>query len=264
LLITLHPRPHPETSDPWLLPVSLTTTDHHLGTPFRFLGRKLVAQTLGKKGLWKGGLYSRFIEKLGVTKMGKMIWREDMSDLILGLLRKNLLDKLRWYFQKSGRLVLCASPSKEDIEEIDDASCVLYFGTLRTRADEIQEQALASLKEVEFQAKYWAGRHLEEMDPHTVQNATHTPPIWWRGPLLPELSLRIRFPPLDFKTTKWRGSKVAVYSLEDLLGEEKMKELVEESRFEGGGCVVLRRGRHNVPVEMMLMQLQAYLATTGP
>jgi hypothetical protein len=196
--------------------------------------------------------------------MGKMVWREDMPELILDLLRKNLLNKLIWYFQKSGHLVPCKSPRSEDIEEIADVSCVLLFRSLVTKADEVQEKALFNLKEVEFQAKYWAGRHLEEMDPHTVQNATHTPPIWWRGPLLPELSPRIKFPPLEFKTTEWKGRKIAVYSLTDLLGEEKMKELVEGSRFETERCVVLKRGRHNVPVEMMLLQLQAYLTTSGP
>jgi hypothetical protein len=219
---------------------------------------------LGRKSSWKGGLYSRLVEKLGATKMGKMVWREDMPELILDLLRKNLLNKLIWYFQKSGHLVPCKSPRRVDIEEIEDVGCVLLFRSLRTRADEVQEKALVNLKEVEFQAKYWAGRHLEEMDPHMVQNATHTPPIWWRGPLLPELSPRIKFPPLEFKTTEWKGRKIAVYSLTDLLGEEKMKELIEGSRFETERCVVLKRGRHSVPVEMMLVQLQAYLTAPGP
>lgn len=186
-----------------------------------------------------------------------------MPELILTLLRNNLLNKLRWYYQHTGHFVPCASPRKEDLEGIDDVSSVLYFGTLRTRADKAQDEARANLKEVEFQAKYWATRHRDEIDPHRVQNATHTPPIWWRGPLLPNLSTRLRFPPLEFRTTEWRGVRVPVYSLTDLLGEEKTKELIQGSRFEGEKCVVLKRRRHNVPVEIMLMQLQAYLATTG-
>lgn len=193
-----------------------------------------------------------------------MVWREDMPDLILSLLRKNLLNKLRWHFKQSGQMVACASPRKEDIEQIDDVSCVLYFGSLKLHADELHDWSLAILKEVEFQAKYWAGRHNEARDPHLLQSATHSPPVWWRGPLVPELQPRIRFPPLEFKTTDWRGMKVAVYSLTDLLGEDSMRELVRGSKFDGERCVVLRRGRHNVPVELGLMQLQAYLVTPGP
>ncbi|KAF2702653.1 hypothetical protein K504DRAFT_475117 [Pleomassaria siparia CBS 279.74] len=264
LLITLHPRPHPETSDPWLLPVSLTTNKHHLGVPFRFLGRQLVAQQLGKKSGWKSGLYSRFTEHLGLSKMKKVVWREDMSDLILKLLRKRLLNKLRWSFQKVGRLVPCKSPRKEDIEEFEDVSCVLYLDTLKTRADDIQAQSVRIIKAVEREAEYWANKFNRGQDPHEDARVTHVPPMWYRGPLYPTLSPRLRFPPLQFSTTVWRGGKIPVYSLTDLLGAEGMKVLVEGSSLEGVGCVVMRRGRHNVPVEMELMQLQAYLAETGP
>jgi len=264
LLITLHARPHPDTLDPWLLPVNLTTTKGQLGTPYRFLGRKLVAQQLGKKTLWKGGLYARFAEKLGPTKVTKMVWREDMADLILSLLRKNLLNKLKWHFKHSGQLVPCDSPHSKDIDGFENVSCVLYFGTLRTSADELQERALTSLKMVEGEAKYWAGRYNARMDAHMKQGAAHIHPVWYRGPLVPQLQPRIRFPSLEFKTTVWRDSRVAVYSLQDLLGEEMVGELMKGSKWEMEKCVIVKRGRHNVPLETMLMQSQAYVATAGP
>lgn len=53
-----------------------------------------------------------------------------------------------------------------------------------------------------------------------------------------------------------------MYSLLDLLGEEKARELVggEKSQYKTETCVVVKRARHNVPVEVLLMQLQAYTA----
>jgi hypothetical protein len=75
---------------------------------------------------------------------------------------------------------------------------------------------------------------------------------------------RLQFPELEFKTTRWRGKKVALYSLSDLLGDDTARQLIEGSKYEGEKYAVMKSARHNVPVEMLLMQLQAYIARTGP
>ncbi|KAF2121914.1 hypothetical protein BDV96DRAFT_562632 [Lophiotrema nucula] len=261
LLTTLHPRPHPETSDLWLLPVSLTTSKKQLGVPYRFLSRRVIADYLGKKRSWRQGVYQRMREKLG-SGTEELVWREDMPDLILRLLRTSLMGKLRWYFNTAGRLVPVPSPRTEDIEGVEDVSCVLFFGSLKTRADEIRVQVDREVAADDSLATSYANSMKRVLDPLQAKGIRR--PSWWMGPVVPRLKPRIRYPELDFKTTQYKGRKVAVYSLEDLLGDENVKELVRGSKVEGERCVVMKTARHNVPTEILLMQLQVYLASPGP
>ena len=263
LMVALHPRPHPETGDPWLVPVSLTTSTKHLGLPYHFLGRYTIAKGLADKDAWRRGMYHRLAAALG-RKVGKVVWREDLADLVLSLLRKKLFNSLKWHFKRNGRLVTCPSPRSTDIDGVDDVSCVICFGSLKTQADEIQMRAEELEQRTDQLAKHFAKRHRDRLDPHDSKEVTHHPPSWWRGPVVPLLQLRTRFPELEFKTSGWRNSRVAVYSLTDLLGEESVKDLALGSKFDGERCLVVKRGRHNVPVELLLMQLQSYLAKPGP
>ncbi|KAF2259954.1 hypothetical protein CC78DRAFT_536691 [Lojkania enalia] len=261
LMISLHPKPHPETSQPWLLPVSLTTSPK-LSTPYRFLGRKLVAEELHRKASWRNSIHHRFENKYG--NIEKMVWREDMPQLIISLLQRSLLNKLRWHFKQSGQLIACDSPHSSDIKGIDDVSCILFFGTLKTRADAIQTRAAKIRNAVELLANEYADGHKKLLDPHLrTPEPRHKPPSWWKGPMVPHLQPRLWFPPLEFNTTKWRGRDIAVYSLYDLLGEENLRQLIQDTRFEVARCVAMKRGRHNVPVELLLMQSQAFVAKPG-
>ena len=265
LLTTLHMRQHPTTGDPWLLPVSLTTDENHLGLPLRFLSRQLIAQQLGKKKGWEKALYPRIVEKIQSGESGKLVWREDMPQLILDLLRKRLVDRLSWNFSFRGRLTPVASPRAEDVDAVDDVSTVLLFGALRTRADDCQDRCDAITTELEKWATYFGQSFGSHFDPHSSPDVTHKAPYWYTQPLVPHMQPRLQFPDLEFKTTTWRGKKVAVYSLTDMLGPEKAQELIEGSgsKYADQSCVVMKRARHNVPVEMLLMQLQAYIAKPG-
>ncbi|CAE7210837.1 hypothetical protein PTNB73_09115 [Pyrenophora teres f. teres] len=262
-MMTLHARPHPETQDPWLLPVSLTTDQKHLGPPFRFVGRHLITAHLGKKKEWEKGIYARMAEKLSAHKLKKMVWREDMADLVLDMLQKKLAAKLSWNFGFPGRLIPVASPRTEDIEAIEDVSCVLMFRSLRTPADDLHVQLNNITAELDKWSSYFAKSFAAKLDPHTALEVTHTPPLWYSGPMVPKLQTRLQFPELHFPTTVWRGRKVAVYSLVDLLGEDKAKAMIASSRYADEACVVIKRARHHVPVEILLMQVQAYVAKPG-
>jgi hypothetical protein len=201
---------------------------------------------------------------LAAAKLKRPVWREDMPELILSLMRKKTANKLAWYFKRSGRLVPCASVLAKDIDDNENVSCVLHVGSLKTVADDIQAKTHEIVKSCEKSAIIYFSAMKDYLDPHKSKSVTHNPPYWWSSPLVPRLQPRLRYPPLEFKTTEWRGSRVAVYSLTDLLGEEQTKKLVKDSKYSGGECWVLRRGRHNVPVELLLMQLQSYLAVPGP
>jgi hypothetical protein len=193
-----------------------------------------------------------------------MVWREDMPTLILDLLQKQTADALRWHFNWSGRLTPCASPRSEDIEEIDDVSSILYLGSLRTHVDALHSQVADITAEGEKWASYFSKGFPQWTDPHKAPGVTHFSPAWYAEPLVPRLQPRLRFPRLEFKTTVWRRRRVAVYSLPDMLGEERTRELVRESKHPGERCLVMKRGRHNVPVEILLMRMQAYVAEPGP
>lgn len=200
----------------------------------------------------------------GSTKVARMVWREDLPSLVTDLMQKQLTNKLSWNFTWRGRLIPVASPRNEDIEKVDDVSCVLIFGSLRTRADEIQEQSKSLVEEMQKWSSYIAKGWQDKLDPHRSPEVTHTSPAWYVEPLVPHLQPRIRCPELEFKTTTWRSRKVPLYSLTDLLGEEKARQLIEGSKYAGERCVVLKSARHNVPVEILLMRLQAYITECGP
>jgi hypothetical protein len=266
LLTSLHPRPHPTTEDPWLVPLSLTTDETQLGPPFRFICRKPAVQQLSIKKAWEKLIDPRMIRKLGSDNTKRMVWREDMADLIRDLMRKRLADKLRWNFGLRGRLVPTDSPRTEDLENVKvrEVSCVLAFDTLRTRADDIQDRCDEIAIELEKWSGYFSSYYGDRFDPHKLPSTTHRSPSWYTQPLISQIQPRIRFPELEFKTTIWRGKKVAVYSLFDLLGDVTAQQLIEGSEYEGQKYVIIPSAKHNVPVEILLMQLQAYLARPKP
>lgn len=261
-------RPHPTTADPWLLPVGLTTPSTPLGLPFRFYTRHLLAAQLGVKKTWEKSLYPRMFDKLAPGELGKMVWREDMPELILSLLRAQLLSSLSWNFGFVGRLIPVASPFSADLEAVEDVGCVLYFGSFanNSRAEAAQARCEEIAVALDKWSNYFTQSFGKHFDPHAAPGVTHKPPYWYQAPLVTRLQPRVQFPELEFRTALWRGRRVPVYSLVDLLGEEKAQELIHSprSKYAERKCVVMKRARHNVPVETLLMQLQTYIAKPGP
>lgn len=276
LLLTLHLAPHPETQDPWLLPLSISRPNPSKpkGPPIRILVQKHNAAYLTrKKAHWRPAVERRFIDLLGPRKLAKLVWREDMPDVLLELLRDRVVDKLSWYFKWRGRLTPVASPLSSDLQSLDDISCVLCFNSLVNRADALQRKAEEIAFDVDRLALYVRASFGAYFDPHTsppsflrARKATHKPPYWYEPPV-PRLAPRALFPPLEFSSTTWRGRKVALYSLTDLLGEEKAAKLLELGQgnevTDKARCWVLKAGRQNVQSELLLMQLQTYLAEPG-
>ncbi|KAF2827259.1 hypothetical protein CC86DRAFT_208780 [Ophiobolus disseminans] len=263
-LTSLHARPHPTTLDPWLLPVSLTTEKKQLGPPYRFALRHLITTQLGKKKAWEKGIYSRMEAKYGSSNVKNMVWREDLPDLILDLMQKQLIKKISWNLGFRGRLAPVASPRSEDIEHVDDVSCILFFGSLRTRADDVHDHASEIVLEMDKWSSYVAKAFADKLDPHAAPEVTHSSPSWFVEPIVPRLQPRLRCPELEFKNTTWRGQKVPVYSLADLLGENRARQLITDSEYKGEKCVVMKTVRHNLIVQILLMRLQAYIAQPGP
>ncbi|KAH7393913.1 hypothetical protein DE146DRAFT_616439 [Phaeosphaeria sp. MPI-PUGE-AT-0046c] len=263
LLTTLHARPHPTTAEPWLLPVSLTTDKKQLGPPYHFIGRHTVTIHLSKKGLWQRQIYMRMVEKHGSGNLKKAIWREDLPDLITDLMRKQLVKTLSWSFSFKGRLTPVASPRTEDLEDVEDVSCVLIYRSLRTPANDVHDRCKDIMTEMDKWSNYVAKTYADKLDPHASPDVTHTSPNWYYEPLVPRLQPRLHFPELEFHSTTWRGRKIALYSLTDLLGADEAQRLVRESQYASERCVVMKNARHNAPIQILLMRLQAYIAQPG-
>lgn len=187
-----------------------------------------------------------------------------MASLILNLLRDRLLSKLQWFFGFRGRLIPVRSPLREDIDGVEDVSSILYLDSLKTHADELQSQVEQLTIEGDKWSSYFSKQYSRLVDPHEAPGVTHSSPLWYVEAIVPRLAPRVRFPVLEFKTTTWRGRKVPVYSLLDMLGEEKLEKLVKGSKYEGDRCLVLKSRRHSVPVGMQLAQLQMYLVQSAP
>lgn len=263
-LTTLHARPHPTTNDPWLLPVSLTTDTKQLGPPFYFLGNRAIVAQLGKKKAWQHTLGPRVRQKLAGHGLTRMVWREDMPDFILQTMRKWLVKKLSWNFGFRGRLIPVASPRMKDLDQLEAVSSVIIFRSLINRGDQAQTDAEAIQFELDKWSSYFAKSFAAKIDPHAAPHITHHAPSWYTEPLVTRLQPRLRFPELEFKTCVWRGTRVPLYSLHDMLGEEVATALIQDSEYSTASCVVLKTARHNVPVEILLMQLQAYSTRSGP
>lgn len=196
--------------------------------------------------------------------MNNLVWREDMPEFILHLMRKRLVDKLGWSFRSSGRLTPVRSPRTEDIDSEDDVSCILLFSSLRASTDDIQNRANQVKQELDKWASYTVKNYSAQLDPHASSNVTHKSPHWYTEPLVPRLQPRSQFPELEFHTTLWRGRRVPVYSLIDLLGEESARVFIKGSTQKGKKCVIMKRTRMTTPAQILLMQLQAFMARCGP
>ncbi|KAH7137986.1 hypothetical protein B0J11DRAFT_563038 [Dendryphion nanum] len=263
LLTTLNPHPHPSTSEPWLLPVNLTTPSTRLGPTYRFLAWKPVAKYLHARQRWRSNLPERLTAKLS-SSTAKLVWREDMADLIESLMQKNVAEQLKWHFKHSGsRMVGVGSLRAEEIKDIDDVSCILSLRNLKTTADTLQAQSTKIVSICDDYARQTRSLLSPILDPHKGNNP-FPPPQWYKAPVVPQLHPRLRYPPLEFSTAEWRGRRVAVYGLVELLGAERVKEVLAGTRFEGVDWVVVRGSRHHVSLEMMLLRLQMYLAVPGP
>ncbi|KAF2803706.1 uncharacterized protein BDZ99DRAFT_452746 [Mytilinidion resinicola] len=259
LLLSMQVKLHPTTEAPWLVPAALASKSNNHGVPVRYLAQEsmILYLTRNKREPWKYTLPLRIVENLG-SAIKKLVWREDMPALLLSILRKQLVANLRWFFGKtSNHLVPCESQSPTDVDHIDDVSCILCLRTLTTGVDHLHTELTQIVLKAEQSADKISKRHRQTYD--TSKTSSDPPPH------VPRLKPSLRFPPLHFPTAVWRGRRVPVYSLIDLLGEEHLAELIKDTKFQDEkNVVVMRESRIAVSAQIKLMQLQAYLAKPMP
>lgn len=255
--LDLYPKPHPETGQLWLVPSPLVpSATSRTGIPLRILGRRDVLDHLGTSNKVRHGILSVSLkDKLGSLAQ-RLGWREDMSSLILSLLRRSALQKLRWPFQyANAKLVRACPQGVAELDEHDDVGCLLHMRPLhRPEIREVQTK----LEKIEVY-----------IDRNIVNRITKIQGVM-PGPGVKVNSFESNLPlrlaaswmatPRDFPTAVWRGERVSVYSLVDLLGEQQTRELLMGTKFEGVDWVILKRDSLTVSAQMWLLKLQGYLA----
>lgn len=255
--LDLYPKPHPETGQLWLVPSPLVpSATSRTGIPFRVLGRRDVLDHLGSSDKIRHGIVSVSLkDKLGSLAQ-RLGWREDMSSLVLSLFRKIALQKLRWPFQHANAKLVHACPNGvAELDEHDDVGCLLYMRPLHH--PEIRDIQ----KKLERTEEYINRNIVNKIV--KIQGAMPGPGVRinsFESSLPLRLAASWMAPPREFPTAVWRGERVPVYSLADLLGEQQTKELLMSTKFEGVDWVILKRSSLTVSAQMWLLKLQGYLA----
>jgi hypothetical protein len=189
----------------------------------------------------------------------KDVWRPDLDQLVLDLLRSVVVRTLRWSMvhPKSKGVVGCEGGA-EHAEEIDDVACIMYIPSLTsqpTKDAEAEVEAIINkaenlrMLEATRQSKFVAPGKQPVRLPLSI-----TIPI---SP--PRMNPKVSNPPLHFPTVRYRGRLIPVYSLDDLLGEDKTKELLKDTVFANSRCLALKGGNLTVGSQKALLRLQGYI-----
>lgn len=179
-----------------------------------------------------------------------------MSALILSLLRKTLLQKLRWPFQHANAKLAVAAPGgPAELDSHDDVGCLLYLRPMyRREVREIQKEVDRIEDEIDRTIVFQIAKMQDLPAKLNVRIKDYKAHV----------HLKMTAPwmarPRQFLSAEWRGERIPVYSLPDLLGEEQMRHLVTGTKFEEVDWVILKRSPLTVQTQMWLLKLHGYFA----
>jgi hypothetical protein len=190
------------------------------------VSRKDVLGEVDRQTKLHGRILGRRNGTATAAKQGKIIWRNDMSDFVLGKMRRTVVDAL--------------------IARSDGS-----FGPETKHMEPVSEWA--KIKDVHSrESVLWLLNKEARSDGHTVDDAS----IGVQSSMAPE------FATFDVAGAKY-GGKMAVHNLYWLLGATEVARL-KESRphlFDEHDLVVLRGGRRMVSIHQLLWRLHGYLAS---
>jgi hypothetical protein len=202
------------------------------------------------------------MERVGNEKRKNMIWRADMDGFLLDLLRGVVVRSLRWSLvhSKSKGVVHCIGI--EHAETLGDVACILQISSqtsqamLKATAD-VQAciDRCDALTDELRELKKWVRRR----EGKSGFRDFNVPAQVLMSASIPRLNPAIRSPPLEYPTIQYRDTRIPLYNLEELLGEEKTKELLEDTIFKKSEYLVVKEGRLTAGAQMALMKLQGYL-----
>ncbi|KAF2433712.1 hypothetical protein EJ08DRAFT_38066 [Tothia fuscella] len=263
-LIRLDAKTDPKRPDrKWLLPIQLfseaspkaPTTPSHGGLTTWLPARKSLIKYYGGKDWHRniGKIYDK-------VNMGRDVFRSDMDDLILGLLRDVVVKRLRWCFvhPKAKGVGECEGGA-DKTEGIDDVGCILYVLSHTSQEVKDAERELDALVTKVERIRANEEKRQKTRPKSIAEDTVKVPVQGFVTVDPPKINPKLSHPPLRFPTVRYRGHLMPVYSLHDLLGEEKTRELLKETVFENSRCLALMGGNLTAGAQMALLKLQGYV-----
>ena len=197
-----------------------------------------------------------------------------ISQVVETLLAESVLRALAWPFKRSNPKFAVPLPGgPETLKRVPGVAALLYFGrTLRTpQLIEIENEIARSGADIEARVE-------KVMSWFRSQNP-HLKDGW---DVLPRANPRVRYPPLKIPTIEYQHDSqasleksenerceppnrysVPVFSMVDILGEVKAREVVTKTVFENEEWVVLKEGSASVSVLKSLLKAQWWAAEKG-
>ncbi|KAF2838501.1 hypothetical protein M501DRAFT_992480 [Patellaria atrata CBS 101060] len=274
-LLDLHVYNHPGTGDPWVAPLALITnpvSHRHIGTvPAQTLVSRMILRhsllelcTTAPR-IRNASIVVRF-HRDHASRIKRLVWREGLADVALTVLRdaavvelKSLLDN------KKTRFVHPLPKGWSEIAELETperVACILSLNQLdspRLAESQAQMEALEENNNLLVSDIHVYGARTVHKGSRNLSSGD----VKRLGQYVPYLRLspEIACPPLWFRTFTCRGKQVSVYGLVELLGQERVDNLVSDYEMKRSDFTLKVHG--TVKVQMALMRLSGYLARSG-
>ncbi|KAF1811315.1 hypothetical protein P152DRAFT_483197 [Eremomyces bilateralis CBS 781.70] len=277
LLAKFSIRLDPTTSEPHLLPSHLylqslpdeerppRTRAAVLRSVYLSLRYDVIA-FMTAKGKWKG-----FQELMAASTprevTSKLRWRADMPQYIRDLLRRGVTWRMKRALESADPAILEPCPGGAFAAgDFDDVSAVVYIKP-KLWSDRVKATH-ANLKQVPLLSKTLRGHFVErlkEMGDRLPERfrVVERPMAQISGShsiFPPQLAEWVIFPDSWVHEVDYRGKKIPVFSLADLLGEEKARELVDGTEYADVDCVVLKNDEKTSRLHQSLVKLERYVA----
>jgi hypothetical protein len=181
-------------------------------------------------------------------------WRKDMDEIVLDLLQKAVVKSLRWGLQhpKAGLVARCDEGASA-MNNIDGVACLFYQNTINTY---VELEALAD--KLVHECHYFHHR-VTSIEAVGRRKRGPSEGVHTSIPHPPALDIKHSHPPAPYPSARYKDRIVPVYSLMDLLGEQKTRELLKETSFEDARAVVVKEGNLTTNAQMALLKLQEYM-----
>lgn len=182
-----------------------------------------------------------------------ILWRKDMDEFVLELLQDSVVRSLRWGLQhpKAGLVVRC-DDGASGVENTDGAACLLYQQAVKSHLD-LEAQIDKHISTAQSLSAKVASIELGIRR----QNKLEIDGLLLRKP--PLMRTTASRPPARYPSVPYKDRIIPVYSLTDLLGEEKMGELLKDTAFEDARAIVVKEGNLTTNAQMALLRLQEYM-----
>ncbi len=228
---------HPETSQPWLVPVGLekwhpqtkaapgvrtSITSYLLPRQDMLqifgIARKDSRYNLGQKTLLRRAVqYTRGLSEV----LNRAAWRDDMPSFLPELMTRRIVEGLLYYAnltESEGRKYLTRCQTWEEVKQHHHRGCLLFLG--------------------------------QDTAPSFSEADSESGPI--ALPSMPRLST------MDIEGVRF-GRKLAVHDLRAVLGDEHLARLRNESPLLRRGSLFLLARMRTINLQLMLWKLQGYL-----